>query len=156
MQVPAQTRFVACLLGGALGDALGYPIEFERPGDAIVARFGSSAPARLEYSDSAGLISDDTQMTLFTAEALIEARSGADPTPLLLKAYQRWFATQAMRPPGSPFRAPEGHGSLLSDARLHVRRAPGNTCLSALARATCAASRPASAIRRTVAKAAAP
>lgn len=26
---------MGCLLGGALGDALGYPIEFEGPGEAL-------------------------------------------------------------------------------------------------------------------------
>jgi len=41
----SRDRFAGCLLGGALGDALGYPVEFERPGDRIVARFGGGAPA---------------------------------------------------------------------------------------------------------------
>lgn len=57
-------RLAGCLLGGALGDALGYPIEFEKISqmsqdhdfDKIIGRF---------------IVSDDTQMTLFTANALL-------------------------------------------------------------------------------------
>ncbi|HYQ16230.1 MAG TPA: ADP-ribosylglycohydrolase family protein [Polyangiaceae bacterium] len=137
MPVPPLSRLSGCLLGGALGDALGYPIEFERPGTALLARYGSAAPARLRFVDSpnAGLVSDDTQMTLFTAEGLIRARLAgeADTTRFLLGAYQRWYGTQAMRPASKPVTPPRGQGLLLADARLHARRAPGNTCLSALA-----------------------
>jgi ADP-ribosylglycohydrolase len=135
---PDQPRFIACLLGGALGDALGYPIEFERPGTALVARFGMGAPAKLRFVDtpSAGSVSDDTQMTLFTADGLIRARLAGDAevTRHLLSAYQRWYGTQSMRPAqASPLRTPQNQGLLLADARLHARRAPGNTCLAALA-----------------------
>jgi len=136
MQLPSRSRFVGCLWGGALGDALGYPIEFDGPGRALIERYGATAPARLRFCEgSAGLVSDDTQMTLFTAEALIRARLAGEATPnrFLLTAYQRWYATQAMRPALAPLtRAPLGQGLLLADARLHARRAPGNTCLAAL------------------------
>jgi len=39
----SRDRFVGCMLGGAIGDALGYPIEFERSAGDIVARFGAAA-----------------------------------------------------------------------------------------------------------------
>jgi ADP-ribosyl-[dinitrogen reductase] hydrolase len=132
--VPPVARFEGCLLGGAIGDALGFPIEFDTPGAGIVARYGSSAPRDLAFTDAPALVSDDTQMTLFTLEGLIRgARAGAkSPTPHLLSAYQRWYGTQEMRR-GAPAQAKLGHGLLLADARLHARRAPGNTCLSALA-----------------------
>jgi len=39
----SRDRFVGCLLGGAIGDALGYPIEFERSAGDIVARFDPPA-----------------------------------------------------------------------------------------------------------------
>jgi ADP-ribosylglycohydrolase len=73
-------------------------------------------------------------MTLFTAEGLIRARlsSSADLTSHLLAAYQRWYTTQEMRR-GEPARPRRGHGVLLADTRLYARRAPGNTCLSAIA-----------------------
>jgi ADP-ribosylglycohydrolase len=66
-------RARGCLLAGACGDALGAPVEFMRDRE-IRARFGlggirDMAPA---YG-KAGAITDDTQMTLFTAEGLIRA-----------------------------------------------------------------------------------
>lgn len=66
-----QGRFLGCLLGGAVGDALGAPVEFMKRTE-ILRRFGpdgltSYAPA---YG-SPGTITDDTQMTLFTAEGLM-------------------------------------------------------------------------------------
>jgi ADP-ribosylglycohydrolase len=124
--------FVGCLLGGAIGDALGYPIEFLSAAD-VSARFGDSPPRDLTYAGEA-VVSDDTQLTLFSAEALVRAHAAGelDPTAFALGAYQRWYATQAMIPGGAP-RPREGQGLLLADARLYARRAPGNTCLSALA-----------------------
>jgi ADP-ribosylglycohydrolase len=73
-------------------------------------------------------ITDDTQMTLFTAEGLLEAaENGTDPVAEVWAAYRRWVHTQG----GS---LPEGtdpnHGLLAIDD-LHSRRAPGNTCLGA-------------------------
>ena len=54
-------KIAGSLIGGAIGDALGYQIEFKRGiKDKEVTRF-----------EGAGIISDDTQMTLFTANALI-------------------------------------------------------------------------------------
>ena len=62
-----------CLLGGAVGDALGAPVEFLGWTD-IRERFGD---AGLQEPASAygrpGAITDDTQMTLFTAEGLLRA-----------------------------------------------------------------------------------
>jgi len=125
-------RFVACLLGGALGDALGYPIEFERSVERI-PKFEAGGPRDL-FALGQGLVSDDTQMALFSAEALIRAKSAAadDPTPFALGAYQRWLSTQAMTA-GKPIQPRVGQGCLLMDARMFVRRAPGQTCLGALA-----------------------
>jgi len=66
-----------CLLGGAVGDALGAPIEFDDLAK-IRSRFG---PAGLrDYAPAYGRVdafTDDTQMTLFTAEGLIRAQHGS-------------------------------------------------------------------------------
>jgi ADP-ribosylglycohydrolase len=107
-------------------------VEFVRSRAEIVARFGEGAPERLAYQGPA-LVSDDTQMTLFSAEAMIRARAVAatDVVPFALGAYQRWLATQELSP-GGERRIPTRQGLLLADPRLHERRAPGNTCLSAL------------------------
>ena len=70
-------RAAGCLLAGAAGDALGAPVEFiDRP--AILRRFG---PAGIrDYAPAyggIGKITDDTQMTLFTAEGCLRARHHA-------------------------------------------------------------------------------
>lgn len=118
-------RFHGCLVAGAIGDALGYPIEFDNH-RSIVTRWGHEAPAALAYADTPpALVSDDTQMTLFTAEGLIGASDASEQLDRIHRAYLRWLATQT----GSA--APAG-GWLHSVERLHARRAPGNTCLSAL------------------------
>ncbi len=123
MSAPSIDVFLGCVLGGALGDSLGWPIEFLDAAE-IARRFGAAPPARLPPHGDAPEISDDTQMTLFTIEGLILAHR-APPIRAIADAYLRWYETQG-GPPG-----PAG-GWLLSDRRLHARRAPGNTCMSAM------------------------
>lgn len=127
-------RFEGCLLGGALGDALGYPVEF-RSGSEILLEYGRKAPADLIAKEGAlALISDDTQMTLFTAEGMVRAwirgttRGVCAPQAVVARAYLRWLATQT----GERLQDTDAVG-LIEDGRLHAQRAPGNTCLSALA-----------------------
>ncbi|MFM1959456.1 MAG: hypothetical protein RL588_973 [Pseudomonadota bacterium] len=121
------SRRLACLAAGAVGDALGYSIEFLRRND-ITRKFGEQGILAPE-TDAAGriLVSDDTQMTLFTAQGLLDA---AEPTVEARTAAQRralldWLETQegVFRP---------GRRGLLAHPSLWVRRAPGATCLSAL------------------------
>jgi ADP-ribosylglycohydrolase len=130
-------RAAGCLLAGAVGDALGAPVEFiDRP--EIIRRFGPGgirdyAPA---YG-GIGKITDDTQMTLFTAEGCLRALRNAatsgdrDGVDIIRNAYLRWLGTQTAA-------ASAQHGNanswLLGHADLFSRRAPGNTCLSALSR----------------------
>ncbi|OMH37146.1 hypothetical protein BGP79_12775 [Tersicoccus sp. Bi-70] len=122
------------VLAGALGDALGYAVEFDS-WSAIVARWGEAG-----VTDPAGLdrpvISDDTQMTLFTLEALAEALrwanegSAADELACLWLAYLRWYRTQGELLPGD---APQPPATWLeSDPSMRHRRAAGNACLSGL------------------------
>jgi ADP-ribosylglycohydrolase len=131
-------RFQGCLLGGAVGDALGAPVEFMTR-DAILRRFGAAgitgyAPA---YG-GLGRITDDTQMTLFTAEGLLrgsvrESLKGIASYPgVTAHAYLRWLRTQGMRPHNDLTFGDELPGWLFGHKALHSRRAPGNTCLSAL------------------------
>ena len=63
-------KFKGCLLGGAAGDALGYAVEFlDEPG--IVKKYGKNGITSYDLSDGKALISDDTQMTLFTANGML-------------------------------------------------------------------------------------
>jgi ADP-ribosylglycohydrolase len=117
-------RAVGCLVAGAVGDALGAPIEFMGI-EEIRRRFGPDGLT--DYAPvygRRGAITDDTQMTLFTAEALV-GRDPTDRVPALREAYLRWLSTQDGLGGG-------GDG-LLAFAELHSNRAPGNTCMSALA-----------------------
>ncbi|HSY25290.1 MAG TPA: ADP-ribosylglycohydrolase family protein [Polyangiaceae bacterium] len=68
-------RFRGCIIGLAVGDALGYPAEFVPSVSAIRARWGERGIARFEASDShtIGTFSDDTQMSIAAARALIRA-----------------------------------------------------------------------------------
>jgi ADP-ribosylglycohydrolase len=126
----ALDRITGCILGCAIGDSLGYPVEFWSRA-AIVARFGEQAPAGLPVFDHAPRFSDDTQMTLFAIEGLVRALergsledfAGSEVTA----AYLRWLESQDEAP--SP---PPGSVGLLAVDALRVRRAPGTTCMGAL------------------------
>nr|WP_168705124.1 ADP-ribosylglycohydrolase family protein [Gordonia paraffinivorans] len=139
VQVKAmKDRFVGCLLGGAAGDALGGSVEFMSR-DAILERFGpvgisSYAPA---YG-GIGTITDDTQMTLFTAEGVLRAwlrdcDGGISCfAASTARAYLRWLITQGEQPRHGVLAMSERSSWLSSHRELHSRRAPGNTCVSAL------------------------
>jgi hypothetical protein len=130
-------RYRGCLLGGAVGDALGAAVEFLDITE-IRRRFGRDGitrPARA-YG-RVGAITDDTQMTLFTAEGILQAddrpgRGGGHPPANIWFAYQRWLQTQGETSPWTGQCEPLGHGELHRIRELNSRRAPGNTCLSAL------------------------
>ncbi|MBQ1281612.1 MAG: ADP-ribosylglycohydrolase family protein, partial [Oscillospiraceae bacterium] len=125
-------RFSGCILGGAVGDALGYAVEFERYDD-IIELYGEDGIRNFSLENGKALISDDTQMTLFTMEGLssgiFRADSkgvGAAAETYVNLAYCDWYVTQAGREDYSPFTP------IFADRRLHEWRAPGNTCLQAL------------------------
>ncbi len=136
--VSSSDRFVGCLLGGAVGDALGWPVEFLSMTE-IRRKFGLEGIQDFaETAGGIGAITDDTQMTLFTAEGVLREfddsrQSGRTPDypASIYRAYLRWLHTQ-----GEVSRDPNFNncldGELLKVAGLHHRRAPGSTCLSAL------------------------
>lgn len=122
----------ACLLGGAIGDALGADIEFASLAQ-IQQRFPQGFGDLPRHAGIAGAITDDTQMTLFTAEGLIRAsvryeeRGICHPPSVVHHALLRWLLSQGEVP-----KVDVDDEGLICDRRLHARRAPGNTCLSAL------------------------
>ena len=128
---PAE-RIRASLFGGAIGDALGAEIEFwSLP--QILERFPNGVGEILPHDGRLGAITDDTQMTLFTAEGLIRAmvrgkgKGICHPPSVVHHALLRWYLTQG----GRPAQEVDTVG-LVADPRLHRRRAPGMTCMSAL------------------------
>lgn len=114
--------FAGCILGLAIGDALGFPAEF-RSRAHILQSFGPRGVTDLVSVDDArwhderpsdgprfppGTYSDDTQMTLAVAEALIEA--GRADLDTLMSAIARRFVEWS--------------------ASAENNRAPGNTCMT--------------------------
>lgn len=134
--MPIRTRFRGCLLGGAIGDALGAPVEFLSRAE-IRERYGEQGIERFDVAyGRLGAITDDTQMTMFTAEGLLQAlslhRRGSDERPEVVvhRAYLRWLRTQDRERASSS--GAETSGWLMGVPALHARRAPGLTCETAL------------------------
>lgn len=132
-----RSRYRGCLLGGAVGDALGAPVEFMSL-QQVLERFGAAgiqdffpAYGRL------GAITDDTQMTLFTAEGLLRANVRervkgipANYMTVLSQAYLRWLVTQGYKP--AALRDDSLSGWLITHQELFSCRAPGITCIQSL------------------------
>ena len=130
------------LIGGAAGDALGYPVEFDHY-DEIIARYGNPGISNYELAGGVAEISDDTQMTLFTANGMLMGLTrgymrgiGGQPEFYVGYAYQDWYYTQT-----KSFESVMGQDDRFSTHRhtwlsaipeLYSRRAPGNTCMSAI------------------------
>lgn len=69
-------KAMGCIVGGAVGDALGYPVEFRRSFYEIQQLCGPDGISRFQLNeDGTAHFSDDTQMTLFTASGLMQAGS---------------------------------------------------------------------------------
>lgn len=115
-----------CLIGGAIGDALGARVEFQS-----AAEIRRAHPRGLAEAPFYGSVTDDTQMTLFTLEGLLVARAKgvADVIPSVHQANLRWHRTQTLEYP-SNFTPADGW--LLRHKALWDRRAPGLTCLGSL------------------------
>lgn len=116
---------IGTLIGGAVGDALGYPVEFMSYKN-ILNQYGKPGITRYELIKGVAEISDDTQMTLYTANGLLLE---GEPIDNIRGAYLEWYNTQC------GFKAKENSKCWIShDERLYSRRAPGCTCMSALKR----------------------
>ena len=97
-------RVRGSLIGGAIGDALGYPIEFMSL-KAIKQKYGDKGYTNYQEFNNLGktVISDDTQMTLFTANGLLNYITRITITngfhwetliEFITLAYKDWLKTQ--------------------------------------------------------------
>lgn len=132
-----KNKIFGCLLGGAIGDALGYPVEF-LSFEMIKRKYGNYGICNYEVdiSQNLALISDDTQMTLFTANGLLVADTynacnniSKPPKHFVQLSYLDWLKTQ------HPYIRRGKHKNvswLLDVPELYSLRAPGNTCITAL------------------------
>ena len=133
------------LVGGAVGDALGYAIEFQQE-NQIFSKYGPDGITKyeLDYKTGKALISDDTQMTLFTANGLLIGDTRGDlrgiralPRQYVIRSYYDWLKTQNISyTECKKTRDKEEYFTswLLDVPEMFSPRAPGNTCLSALHR----------------------
>lgn len=119
------------LVGGAIGDALGYAVEFSS-WDSIKRKFGERGITEFELNkDGIAEFSDDTQMSLFTAEGLLTAATSDNTFEMKIlsyirSSYEHWYATQTR----SPY--PLSRSWLSNVASLWSQRAPGMTCMDAM------------------------
>ena len=123
--ISTKDRILGCIMGGAIGDALGYQCEFTRN---IKEREYTT------FADDYGIFSDDTQMMLFTANALLWRNTygtlnGEAPTPTecIRRAYHDWYRTQ------NGFETNNQNISWIDKVpAMNHRRAPGFTCIESL------------------------
>ena len=134
-RVPDSIR--GCLMAGAAGDALGYEVEFMSR-RSILSRFGENGITKFALDrNGKALISDDTQMTLFTANGMLMGLTrgymrgiGGRPEKYVDIAYLDWYYTQTGKK--REMLIDDWHQTWLRDLpEMAHLRAPGNTCLSA-------------------------
>jgi ADP-ribosylglycohydrolase len=139
-QVTISSRVRGSLLGGAIGDALGAPVEFmsAKEIESLTDNRGvhTFLPMFADGVEHTGVVTDDTQMTLFTMEGIIRAltrmnlRGLGFTNGVIHHAYLRWADTQIHTSSRSI------DGWLGQQQWLYSRRAPGTMCLEALAGGT--------------------
>jgi ADP-ribosylglycohydrolase len=129
------SKFKGCLLAGAAGDALGYSVEFMKD-KQIFRQYGKNGITEYDLAKGVAQISDDTQMTLFTATGLLVGTTrgmmrgimGTYPG-YIAYSYGDWLRTQNEKFPLSK----EYHYSwLVNVPEMFARRAPGIACMSAI------------------------
>lgn len=134
------------LFGGAAGDALGYAVEFDQE-EEIFSTYGGDGIQEYELDPRTGkaLISDDTQMSLFTANGILFAETrrtlrgiGGPPSLYMHFFYEEWYRTQHQS--YEKYNASENRNAskkrhkswLMEVPEMFASRAPGITCLDAI------------------------
>ncbi|MER5889316.1 ADP-ribosylglycohydrolase family protein [Streptomyces sp. NPDC001941] len=129
-----RSRVRGCLLGAAIGDALGLGVDGLSLDEIRDAHGGAGLAEPVPAYGRLGAVSYATQTTLFTVDGLIRAQVRRDtgawhPPTDLHRAYRRWAATQHDWGPDE--RRPD-NGWLASQEWLYVRRDPPRSCLMGL------------------------
>ena len=127
-------KIKGCLFGGAVGDALGYPIEFMSHSE-IVSKYGDYGLQQYEFTLQGekgkfkeAQISDDTQMTLYTAEAILKNTDSIEEFIENTKnAYLVWMSKQTGIRVNLDIDL-----EIAKIEALNKLRAPGTTCITSL------------------------
>ncbi len=128
-------RSLGCILGGAIGDALGYPVEFTELNE-IKRKYGPSGITEPVEVGGFYRFSDDTQMTVLTVCGLLFAESRfysyglmSHPMDYTWPIYRKWVRTQGTRIRGLDDYIPW----VLNRRSMTDSRAPGSTCINSIA-----------------------
>lgn len=134
MKEKSLDSFRGCMFGGAVGDALGYAVEFMN-NEQIRETYGDGGITRHTLIDGKALVSDNTQMTLFTANGILNGMteeymrgSRRSMERYLHNAYMDWQKTQRLTSSATAGRS----SWLYNVSAMHSVRAPGGTCLRSL------------------------
>ena len=137
----SKEQFYGCLLGGAIGDAFGAPVKFMKY-EEIQKLYGEEGIHELIQTSDRGkvIITDDTQLTMFTAEGLLRSivranqkqitKTRKDTAMIIFRAYLRWLYTQGLSTPNWGSKAYDGW--IVQIKKLHGYREPGITCITSL------------------------
>lgn len=133
MKYNLNDRIRGSMIGGAIGDALGYPVEFLSWSN-IKNKYGATGITRydMQFENSIdnglALVSDDTQMTLYTACGILNAeKDGTAFISAICEAYTEWLLTQIRKKKKG---LEQCWISKLPE--MNSCRAPGNTCINSL------------------------
>lgn len=128
-------KYRGCLIGGAVGDALGYAVEFDDDSH-IFGTYGENGITEYSLVNGIAPISDDTQMTLFTANGLLLTAtvgtvhdSASNYLSYIALCYKDWLKTQAAEQFGFE---PPSYSWLNNIPEMNHSREPGRTCISCL------------------------
>lgn len=124
-------NYKGCLIGGSIGDALGWPIEFRRLNE-IKSIYGDKGITDLEKANGIAEITDDTQMTIFTADGLLKSaiknydENSVPNMQTVYQSYKNWLGTQYKG------YSKNDNGWISNIKGLYANRAPGTTCTGSL------------------------
>ena len=141
MKTTIKDKIRGSLVGGAVGDALGYPVEFILEYEKIQARYGADGIREFDtshwwikspatVSQDKAWISDDTQMTLYTACGILGGSKSYQGILQNIKdAYIEWMLIYQYH----KYNVRGFHQCWITDLpQMRERRAPGHTCLGSL------------------------
>jgi len=111
-----------------VGDAFGYAVEFTKRDDIFLKHGPHGLLAPVPDINGKYVVSDDTQMTMFTMEALTDNIADSETIERIRQAYMDWLTTQT----SVPSEIHEPVGTLSIEQEMNVQRHPGGTCLRSL------------------------
>ncbi|WP_164540905.1 ADP-ribosylglycohydrolase family protein [Streptomyces abyssomicinicus] len=129
-----RSRVRGVVLGTAVGDALGAPLDGQTAEEIAAAHGPEGLTAPVPAYGRLGAVTDVTQLSLFTVDGLIRAQVRRDtgawhPPSDLHRAWRRWTATQH---DWGPDERRKDDGWLAREEWLYARRAPHRPTLLAL------------------------